>query len=63
VRIASCLPCVPFVRGGVEIFAETLAEARCWLEGHCDDAREFGRAGKVLTERVSWNTAIELLLS
>jgi hypothetical protein len=61
--MASCLPRVPFVRGGVEIFAETLAEAGCWLEGHRDDARELGRAGKVLTERVSWDAAIERLLS
>jgi glycosyltransferase involved in cell wall biosynthesis len=43
--------------------AEPLAEACAWLEGHRDDARELGRAGKVLAERVSWDSAIERLLS
>ena len=43
--------------------AEPLAQACAWLEGHRDDARELGRAGKALAERVSWDSAIERLLS
>jgi glycosyltransferase involved in cell wall biosynthesis len=43
--------------------AEPLAQAVSWLEGHRNDARELGRAGKVLAQRVSWDAAIERLLS
>jgi glycosyltransferase involved in cell wall biosynthesis len=43
--------------------AEPLAEACAWLRGHVDEARTFGRAGKALAERVSWDAAIERLLA
>jgi hypothetical protein len=62
-RIAICLPQVPFVRGGAEIVAGTLAEAVSWLEGHCEVARELGRAGKALGERVCEDAMFARLLS
>ena len=43
--------------------AAALAEACGWLRGHVDDARTWGRAGKVLAERVSWDDTIGRLLS
>ncbi|MDP8911300.1 MAG: glycosyltransferase family 4 protein [Actinomycetota bacterium] len=39
-----------------------LAEACSWLADHVDDARAWGRAGKAVAERVSWDTAIARLL-
>src|SRR5689334_23051736 len=35
--------------------ADALAAACSWLREHVDDARTFGRAGKELAERVSWD--------
>ena len=40
-----------------------LAEACAFLRGHPDDARAWGRAGKALAQRVSWDAAIERLLA
>jgi glycosyltransferase involved in cell wall biosynthesis len=39
-----------------------LAEACTWLAGHLDSAREWGRAGKLEAERLSWDHTIERLL-
>ncbi|MGZ4359302.1 MAG: glycosyltransferase family 4 protein [Gaiellaceae bacterium] len=43
--------------------ARSLAEAFTWLRGHPEDARSWGRAGKLIAERVSWDATIERLLS
>jgi glycosyltransferase involved in cell wall biosynthesis len=40
-----------------------LAQACAWLRAHVDEAREWGRAGRVIAEQVSWDGAIERLLS
>ncbi len=40
-----------------------LAEACAWLRGHLDEAKAWGRAGKLVAERISWDAAIERLLS
>lgn len=43
--------------------AAAVAEACSWLREHVDDARTWGRAGKAVAEDVSWDRAIERLLS
>jgi glycosyltransferase involved in cell wall biosynthesis len=43
--------------------AKPLAEAFAWLQNHREEAGELGRAGKALAERVSWDAAIDRLLS
>src|SRR5919202_1454446 len=43
--------------------AAALAEACSWLRGHVDDARTWGRAGKDIARRVSWDETIDRLLS
>ena len=43
--------------------ADALAAACAWLREHMDDARAWGRAGKELAQRVSWDAAIERLLA
>jgi glycosyltransferase involved in cell wall biosynthesis len=43
--------------------AEAVAQACSWLREHPDDARAFGRAGKAVAERVTWDQAIQKLLS
>jgi glycosyltransferase involved in cell wall biosynthesis len=43
--------------------AAAVAEACSWLREHVDDARTWGRAGKAVAEDVSWERAIERLLS
>jgi glycosyltransferase involved in cell wall biosynthesis len=43
--------------------AAALAEACSWLRLHVDDARAFGRAGKDIARRVSWDETIARLLS
>jgi glycosyltransferase involved in cell wall biosynthesis len=43
--------------------ARSLAAALAWLRGHPDEARAWGRAGKLIAERVSWDVTIERLLS
>jgi glycosyltransferase involved in cell wall biosynthesis len=40
-----------------------LAEACAYLADHPDDARDWGREGKRLAERVSWDATIERLLA
>lgn len=43
--------------------AAALAEACSWLGAHVEEAREWGRAGRRLAERVTWGEAIERLLA
>jgi glycosyltransferase involved in cell wall biosynthesis len=43
--------------------AEELARACAWLREHVDDARAWGRAGKELAERVTWDHAVDRLLA
>ena len=40
-----------------------VAEAGAWLRDHPDEARAFGKAGKALAERVSWDATILRLLA
>jgi glycosyltransferase involved in cell wall biosynthesis len=42
--------------------ATALAEACSWLREHVEDARAWGKAGKLVAERVSWDNAIARLL-
>jgi glycosyltransferase involved in cell wall biosynthesis len=43
--------------------AAELARACAWLAAHREDAERFGRAGKELARRVTWDACIERLLS
>ena len=43
--------------------AAALAEACSWLRAHVDDAKAWGRAGKEIARRVSWDETIARLLS
>jgi glycosyltransferase involved in cell wall biosynthesis len=43
--------------------AASLAEACSWLRAHVDDAKTWGRAGKELARRVSWDETISRLLT
>jgi glycosyltransferase involved in cell wall biosynthesis len=43
--------------------AVALAEACSWLRTHVDDAKEWGRAGKEVARRVSWDETIARLLA
>jgi len=43
--------------------AAALAEACAWLREHVDDAKAWGRAGKEIARRVSWDETIARLLS
>jgi glycosyltransferase involved in cell wall biosynthesis len=43
--------------------AAALAEACSWLRDHVDDAKAWGRAGKEIARRVSWDETIARLLS
>jgi glycosyltransferase involved in cell wall biosynthesis len=43
--------------------ALALAEACSWLRTHVDDAKAWGRAGKEIARRVSWDETIARLLS
>lgn len=40
-----------------------LARACSWLREHPDEARTWGRAGKVLAERVTWQSTVDRLLA
>ena len=40
-----------------------LAEAIAHLRAHADEAQRFGRAGKAVAERVTWDVCIDALLS
>ena len=42
--------------------AEALAGACEWLRTHVEEARAWGRAGRELAQRVSWDATIEKLL-
>ena len=42
--------------------AAALAEACSWLRAHVDDAKAWGRAGKEIARRVSWDETIQRLL-
>jgi glycosyltransferase involved in cell wall biosynthesis len=46
----------------VEPQAAALAQACSWLRDHVDDARAWGRAGKEIARRVSWDETITRLL-
>ena len=43
--------------------AAALAEACSWLRDHIDEAKAWGRAGKEIAGRVSWDETIARLLS
>jgi glycosyltransferase involved in cell wall biosynthesis len=43
--------------------AAALAEACSWLRAHVDDAKAWGRAGKEIARRVSWDETIARLLA
>jgi glycosyltransferase involved in cell wall biosynthesis len=43
--------------------AAALARACSWLREHVDDAKEWGRAGKEIARRVSWDETIARLLN
>ncbi len=43
--------------------AASLAEACSWLRDHVDDAKAWGKAGKELARRVSWDETIARLLA
>jgi glycosyltransferase involved in cell wall biosynthesis len=47
----------------VEPRAEALAQACTWLREHVDDARAWGRAGKEIAQRVTWDSTIDRLLA
>jgi glycosyltransferase involved in cell wall biosynthesis len=47
----------------IEPQAAALAEACSWLRDHVDDARAWGRAGKEIARRVSWDETIARLLA
>jgi glycosyltransferase involved in cell wall biosynthesis len=40
-----------------------LARACAYLAGHVDEAKAWGRAGKVVAERVTWDACVDSLLS
>jgi glycosyltransferase involved in cell wall biosynthesis len=46
-----------------EPHAAALAEACSWLRAHVAEAKEWGRAGKELARRVSWDGTIARLLA
>jgi glycosyltransferase involved in cell wall biosynthesis len=43
--------------------AEAVARAAAWLREHRDEAAGYGRAGKVIADRVTWDAAIGRLLA
>jgi glycosyltransferase involved in cell wall biosynthesis len=43
--------------------AAAVAEAFVWLREHLDQARSFGRAGHALADEVTWDRAIDRILS
>jgi glycosyltransferase involved in cell wall biosynthesis len=42
---------------------DALAAACTWLREHLDEARAWGRAGRAIAKRVSWDNAIDRLLA
>ena len=47
----------------VEPTVEAIRAACTWLAEHRDDARAFGRAGKEIAERVTWDSVVDRLLT
>jgi hypothetical protein len=43
--------------------AAAIAEACGWLRGHLDEAKAYGRAGREVSERITWDHVVERLLS
>jgi glycosyltransferase involved in cell wall biosynthesis len=43
--------------------AVAVAEACAWLAAHRDEARAWGRQGKAVAERLTWDTVVERLLA
>ena len=40
-----------------------LAQACAWLREHVEEAKAWGRAGKAIAERVTWDEAVDRLLA
>jgi glycosyltransferase involved in cell wall biosynthesis len=47
----------------VEPRADEVARACAWLRAHGDEARTFGRAGRQIAQRVTWDSCIDRLLA
>ena len=43
--------------------AAAIAEACGWLREHLDEAKAYGRAGREVSERITWDHVVEKLLS
>ena len=43
--------------------AAELGEACAYLAAHIDEAKAWGRAGKAVAERVTWDACVDALLS
>jgi len=43
--------------------AAGVAEACAWLAGHPEEARAWGRSGKQVAERITWDTVVDRLLA
>ena len=43
--------------------AAAIAEACGWLRDHLDEAKAYGRAGREVSERITWDHVVEKLLS
>ena len=43
--------------------AAAIAEACSWLREHLDEAKAYGRAGREVSERITWDHVVERLLS
>jgi glycosyltransferase involved in cell wall biosynthesis len=43
--------------------ADELARGAAYLTGHVDEAKAWGRAGKAIAERVTWDACVDALLS
>ena len=58
-------PVVGIVTPGFTSHADPreVAEACAYLGGHVDEAKAWGRAGKTVAERVTWDACIDALLS
>ena len=46
-----------------EARAAAIAEACGWLREHLDEAKAYGRAGREVSERITWDHVVERLLS
>jgi glycosyltransferase involved in cell wall biosynthesis len=42
---------------------DELGRACAYLAGHVDDAKAWGRAGKAVAERVTWDACVDALLA